>query len=94
MAVLHITEAELARDLHAFLEKVRAGAEIVVEGEHTPVAVIRPAPAAERTLSEMIRLAEERERVRGYKVTLDEDYAADVEAVVVARRPWNPPTWD
>ncbi len=92
--MLHITEAELANDLHDILEKVRAGAEVIVEGGHTSVTMIRPAIPPPRTLSEMIRLAEEREKARGYKVTLDEDFAADVEAVVAARKPWNPPTWD
>jgi hypothetical protein len=29
MAQLHMTEAELARDLHAVLERVRQGAEVV-----------------------------------------------------------------
>jgi hypothetical protein len=94
MAAIHITEAELASDLHDILEKVRAGAEVIVDGGHTPVTMIRPAAAPPRTLSEMIQLAEEREKARGYKVTLDEDFAADVEAVVAARKPWNPPTWD
>ena len=41
MAVLHITEAELARDVHAVLEKVREGAEVVIEQDHRPVAVIK-----------------------------------------------------
>lgn len=94
MVVLHLTEAELARDPHAVLEKVRTGAEVIVEAEHQPVAVIRPAPVPSRTLFDLVRLAEEREKARGYKLTLDEDFAADVEAVVAARKPWNPPSWD
>ena len=40
--MLHISEAELARDLPAVLEKVRRGQEVVVERDAQPVAVIRP----------------------------------------------------
>ena len=40
MAQVHMTEAELARDLHAVLEKVRQGVEIVVDRNDQPVAVI------------------------------------------------------
>jgi antitoxin (DNA-binding transcriptional repressor) of toxin-antitoxin stability system len=94
MAVLHITEAELARDLHAFLQQVRGGAEVVIEDEHHPVAVIKPAPVARRTLSELIRLAEDREKTRGYAITLDDDFAEAVEEIVANRKPWNPPAWD
>jgi hypothetical protein len=42
MARLHITEAELARDLHAVLEKARQGVEVVVEYDHGPAVVIGP----------------------------------------------------
>jgi hypothetical protein len=41
MGTLRITEAELARDIHAVLAKVQQGAEIVVEQDHRLVAVIR-----------------------------------------------------
>jgi hypothetical protein len=41
MTTTHITEAEPARDIHAALAKVQEGAEIVVEQDHRPVAVIR-----------------------------------------------------
>src|ERR1019366_8249163 len=42
MAQLHMTEAELARDLHAVLERVCQGAEVVVEEGHRRVALIKP----------------------------------------------------
>ena len=41
MAQVHMTEAELARDLHAVLEQVQKGAEVVVEHDSQPVAVIK-----------------------------------------------------
>ena len=43
MTTLHITEADLARDLHAVLEEVQNGAEVVIELNSPPVVVLRPA---------------------------------------------------
>jgi len=94
MAQVHMTEAELARDLHGVLEKVRQGAEVVIEQDHRPIAVIKPHQGPGRMLSECIALAEQREKERGYAVTLDPDFAADVEEIVRYRQPWNPPSWD
>jgi antitoxin (DNA-binding transcriptional repressor) of toxin-antitoxin stability system len=94
MAALHISEAELARDLHAVLERVRQGGEVVVEQDHQPVAVLRPAEEQPRMLSELIALAGQREKERGYAITLDEDYASDVEQIVRERKPWAPRSWE
>lgn len=94
MAQVHISEAELARDLHAVLEKVRQGAEVVVERNHQPLAILRAATPRQRTISECIALAEQRERERGYAVTLDPEFAAEVEHIVDNRTPWNPSSWD
>jgi antitoxin (DNA-binding transcriptional repressor) of toxin-antitoxin stability system len=94
MAVLHITEAELARDIHGVLEKIRQGAEIIVEHEHKPVARMTSVRGPGRLLSECIAIAKQRERERGYAITLDPDFANDVEEIVRDRQPWNPPSWD
>ena len=94
MAQVHMTEAELARDLHGVLEKVRQGAEVVIEQDHRPVAVIKTPPGPGRMLSECIRIAKQREKERGYAVTLDPDFASDVEEIVRNRQPWDPPSWD
>ena len=94
MAQVHMTEAELARDLHGVLEKVRNGVEVVIEQDHRPVAVIKPPQSPGRMLSECIALAEQLEKERGYAVTLDPDFAADVEEMVRNRQPWNPPSWE
>jgi antitoxin (DNA-binding transcriptional repressor) of toxin-antitoxin stability system len=89
-----MSEAEFARDLHAVLEKVRQGTEVIVEHNHQPVAVLRAAAPLRRTISESIALAEHRDKERGYAVTLDPDFAADVEQIVHNRKPWNPSSWD
>lgn len=90
MATLRITEAELARDVHAVLAKVQAGVEVIVEQDHRPVAAINlPFPKG-RLLSECIALAE----ARGATVVPDEGFMQDVEAGIAQRStPWNPPTW-
>src|SRR5271165_6293847 len=67
MPILHMSEAEVARDLHAVLAKVQQGIEVVVEQDHRPVAVIKPShPAGPgRKLSECIALAEAYEKKSG-----------------------------
>ena len=49
MAVIHISEAEAVRDFAAVLAQVRAGAEIVIDSETLPVALLVPAAEAVAT---------------------------------------------
>lgn len=91
MAQVHMTEAELARDLHGVLDRVQQGVEVVVEQDHRPVAVIRSPLPKGRLLSECIALAE----ARGSTATLDEGFVKDVEEGIAQRsHPWNPPVWE
>jgi antitoxin (DNA-binding transcriptional repressor) of toxin-antitoxin stability system len=91
MATLRISEAELARDIHAVLDKVQTGIEVIVEQDQRPVAVIhKPLPKG-RLLSESIALAE----ARGTTAILDEGFIKDVEEGIAERsEPWNPPAWE
>jgi antitoxin (DNA-binding transcriptional repressor) of toxin-antitoxin stability system len=52
-----ITEAELARDIHAVLAQVQEGAGVIVERNHRPVAVIKTPQGPGRKISECIALA-------------------------------------
>jgi antitoxin (DNA-binding transcriptional repressor) of toxin-antitoxin stability system len=36
-----MSEAEVARELHAVLEKARQGVAVIVEQDHRPVAIIK-----------------------------------------------------
>lgn len=91
MATVHISEAELARDLHAVLEKVQEGVEVIVERDHRAVAIIRPAPTSGRLLSECIALAE----ARGTTAIPDEGFMRDVAQGIAERsKPWSPPPWE
>jgi hypothetical protein len=95
MATVRITEAELARDLHAILTKVGEGADVVVERDDRPVAVIKPPSGPGRPINECIALAKARERELGFAPTPDPEFAADVQAAIDAHRePLNPPRWD
>lgn len=90
MAVIHISEADAARDLPGLLARVRAGAEIVIESDAHPAAVLRAAQPPRRSISECIALLPE-----DSPATIDEDFARDVEEAVAAHRePLNPPAWD
>ncbi len=88
---LRMTEAEVARDLHAVLEKVQQGVEVVIEQDHRPVAVIKPSKPGGRPISEVIAALE----ASGANAVIDEDFARDVEEGIHAHRePWKPPSWD
>ena len=89
--VIRISETEAASDFASLLDRVRAGAEIVIERNARPVAVVRSAEPHVRLLSESLRLARE----HGSTVTLDPEFAKDVEAAVASHRePLSPPAWD
>ena len=95
MATLRITDAELARDIHAVLAKVRAGDEVIVEQDHRAVAVIKTPPGPGRAIGECIALARAFEEKLGRAPVPDPDFARDVEAAVEAHRePLNAPPWD
>ena len=90
MAVLHISEAELARDIGAFLDRVQSGAEIVIERNARPVAVLRAAAPRRRRLSEILAALPE-----DSTATVDPDFATDVQAFIDSHREsLQPPEWD
>jgi len=43
--VIHMSEAEAAKNFASLIERVRAGAEVVIERDARAVAVLRPAEA-------------------------------------------------
>jgi antitoxin (DNA-binding transcriptional repressor) of toxin-antitoxin stability system len=89
--VVHVTEAEAAKDFAAVMSKVRAGAEVVIEKDALPVAVVKAPELTPRLLSESLRLIRE----RGSTVTLDGGFAKDVEEFIESHRePLDPPAWD
>lgn len=90
MAQIHMSEAEVAKNFAAALEKVRQGLEIVVEDDHQAVAVLRPAAPPSRKISEVLALMP-----KNSDATMDADFAHDVEAAIESHRaPSEPPEWD
>jgi antitoxin (DNA-binding transcriptional repressor) of toxin-antitoxin stability system len=95
MAMFRITEADLARDVHEVLTKVEAGDEVVIEREHSPVAVIRRPEGPGRRISECIARVKAYEKKLGYAPTLDEDWAADLQEFIDAHpEPLDTSAWD
>jgi hypothetical protein len=95
MVTVRISEAELARDIHAVLAKVQEGVEVIVEPDHRPVAIIKTLHGPGRKISECIALAKAHEEKLGYAPEPDPDFAKDVQVVIDARRePFYPPSWD
>ena len=97
MATVHMSESEVARDLHAVLARVRQGIEVVIEQDHRPVAVLRASRSGGpgRKLSECIALAKAYEDTLGYAPVPDDGFAKDVQAGIDSRRDvFNPPLWD
>ena len=86
-----MSEAEVARELHAVLAKVQQGIEVVIEQDHRPVAVLRAQRRSGRPITEILREAKERNST----VTLDEEFGKDMEDIIAShQKPWNPPSWD
>ena len=88
--VIHISEAEAAGNFSSLLARVRAGAEIVIERNAQPIAVLRSPTPPRRTISECIALLPE-----DSTATIDADFAKDVEAAVASHRePLDASVWE
>jgi antitoxin (DNA-binding transcriptional repressor) of toxin-antitoxin stability system len=88
--VIHISEAEAASDFAGLLARVRTGAEVVIESDKVPVAVIHAPTPQRRTISECIALLRE-----DSTAVMDSDFAKDIAAAIESHRePLEPPSWD
>jgi antitoxin (DNA-binding transcriptional repressor) of toxin-antitoxin stability system len=94
--VIYVSDAEAANNLPSLLDRVCAGAEVVIERDSRPVAVVRSADAPRgRLISESIALAKAHAAELGYEPTMDPDFAADLDEIINRhRQPLNPPSWD
>ncbi len=89
--VIRISEAEAAAtNVATLLARVRAGAEIVIESDARPVAILHATDPVGRTISECIALLPENSTA-----TIDPDFSKDVAAAIESHRaPLDPPAWD
>ena len=90
MEQFHMTDTEVAGNFAVVLEKLRHGAEVVVEQNHRPVAVIRPVEGPGRSIDECIAIA----LAKGSGSKLDEEFASDLEEVIATRQPLDTSAWD
>jgi len=89
--VIHISEAEAADNFISLLARVKAGAEVVIEHDDEPVAVLRAAAPVRRLISESIALAE----AHDCTAKLDGDFGRDLEdAINSHREPLHPTSWE
>ena len=86
MDALHISESELARDVHDVLARLRAGEEVVIEGGDQPL-VLRASEREFRTIDEAIAGFRGYELEHGQPLMMDEDYAADMRETIANRKP-------
>jgi hypothetical protein len=92
MATIHIPEAEAKRDFAVVMARVRAGAEVVVEGDVSPPVLWRVLDdnPPRRTIEECIALLPENSAA-----TIDDDFARDVAAAIAEHRePLDHTQWD
>jgi antitoxin (DNA-binding transcriptional repressor) of toxin-antitoxin stability system len=80
MAVIHISEAEAAHELPRLIDKVRAGEQVCIDRGTESFALV---PAAEGfpvgwTTDDAVRRSE----ARNTPVTLDDDFASDMEEIM------------
>jgi antitoxin (DNA-binding transcriptional repressor) of toxin-antitoxin stability system len=88
--VIHISEAEAAKNFAGVLANVRSGAEVIIEKDKLPVAVVHAPAPSPHTLAERIALLPE-----DSPAVIDEDFAKDVAAAVESHRePLEPLAWD
>jgi hypothetical protein len=63
----------------------------VIEDENREIAVIKPSKPVGRLISDVVADL----KGRGATVTMDDDFARDIEeGIKTQREPWNPPSWD
>ena len=81
MATVHMSEAELASNLHEVLSKVQQGVEIVIEQNHRPVAVLKPSQPVGRMSTEVLADL----KARGSNAVMDDGFAQDIEDGIKAQ---------
>ena len=93
--VIHVSDAVAANDFASLLDHVSAGAEVIIERDSRPVAVVQPAnEPSGRSLSESIALAEAHAREIGYEPTMDSAFAADLREIINTRKARDLSPWD
>ncbi len=91
MAIVRMSDEELARDLGAVLARVQEGMEVIIERDQQPIAVLSPPKRSGRSIVEILAAA------RGNKsnVVLNGDFEKDLTVVIEKNsQPWNRREWE
>ena len=92
--VIRISESEAATDFSLVMNRVREGAEVIIERDAKPVAVVRLVePPLGRPISESIVLAEAHAKDLGCEPAMTPDFAADLQEIIKSRKSRNISTW-
>jgi antitoxin (DNA-binding transcriptional repressor) of toxin-antitoxin stability system len=90
MGTFRISETDATRDFSGLLARVRDGAEVVIESDRYPVAVLHAPTPPSRSIEECIAMLP-----ADSTATIDEDFASDVAAAVASHRaPLSSTAWD
>jgi hypothetical protein len=91
-SVIRVPKSEAISNIAALLDSAFDGAEVVIEDGPRKVRLTSPeSDGPGRLLSESIASA----RRRASSTTIDENFAADVQAAIEAHRePLDPPAWE
>lgn len=93
--IIRVSDAQAANDFSSLLDEVRNGAEVVIEHDARPVAVVSPAEGPRyRLLSESIALAEAHAKEAGSEPTIDPEFSADLREIIKSRKPRDLSAWD
>ena len=87
--ILRLTATEAARDFSRLLDQIEAGAEAVIERHAEPVAVVSPAVAAPRRVSECMAV-----KLARRSSAADPGFAADLEDIIRGNPTTETPDWD
>src|ERR1700687_3571372 len=84
--VIHISETDAASDFASLVDRVREGAEVIIERDARPVAVVSPPQNLRgRLLSDSMALAEKHAKELGHEPTIDPDFGADLREIINSR---------
>lgn len=90
MAVIHISEADAARDFAGLLAQVRSGLDVVIDDASPAIKLSLVPERHGRLLSESIALAE----TSSEEAAMDADFASDMEDILRNRKPRDTSAWD
>ena len=98
--VIRISDKAAADDFVSLLGWVRDGAEVVIEHDEQPIAVVQSVETPSvgafrgRLLSESIARADAHAKELGFEPTMDADFFSDLQEIINSRTPRDLSAWE